>query len=405
MSLTPGVDVPVNVRTKEENQERAFIAASRRKDRSLDARIESANRASLLHKHRTGRALNITRDIVESEAMYEEIDSNYQVKLQRMMQAQTLQLEQDIERKLFVAVRNNPQALHQRRATSLTPQGPLQGGRKMSLDLSQLRGSHSEPITSPIARRQSANVMLSPDANLSPSYPLSPTQVQAHAQVPSYVASPAWVRPPQQNLMQNWEGCCPENPMSLGGLPMYSRQFRDRLASAPTIPVKAQSSKPVHASRGMSKHSRVQSEPGPIVLPTMNSLSSPSPLYMTSGPDSGSSSLDASSSELYPSPACLSPHTPTSQASDPNSALNSDSTNARTESEKWSADLLAWDMGVGLEMFPHEPADQDYLDFSQYASTLDHPGQFHVSSDVKCNPQARAMQFGSSGDMNNPSAW
>lgn len=26
---------------------------------------------------------------------------------------------------------------------------------------------------------------------------------------------------------------------------------------------------------------------------------------------------------------------------------------------------------MGFETFPHEPADQDYLDFSQFASTLD----------------------------------
>ncbi|GAB1210596.1 hypothetical protein APSETT445_009391, partial [Aspergillus pseudonomiae] len=68
-------EISPNPRTREENQERdptnetrAFIAASRRKDRSLDARLESANRASQLHKQRTGKALLITREIVEKEA-------------------------------------------------------------------------------------------------------------------------------------------------------------------------------------------------------------------------------------------------------------------------------------------------------------------------------------------------
>ncbi|KAJ5245006.1 hypothetical protein N7489_005102 [Penicillium chrysogenum] len=57
-------------RSPEENQERAFIAASRRKDRSLDARVKSANRASSLHKRRTGKAFHITKEIVEEEGMY-----------------------------------------------------------------------------------------------------------------------------------------------------------------------------------------------------------------------------------------------------------------------------------------------------------------------------------------------
>lgn len=61
-------------RTHEENQERAYIAASRRSDRSLEARIESARRASEIHKKRTGRSLRITEQDVVNEEMYEEDD-------------------------------------------------------------------------------------------------------------------------------------------------------------------------------------------------------------------------------------------------------------------------------------------------------------------------------------------
>jgi len=61
-------------RTHEENQERAYIAASRRSDRSLEARIESARRASEIHKKRTGRALRVTEQDVINEEMYEEED-------------------------------------------------------------------------------------------------------------------------------------------------------------------------------------------------------------------------------------------------------------------------------------------------------------------------------------------
>ncbi|WEW55401.1 hypothetical protein PRK78_000832 [Emydomyces testavorans] len=64
-------------RTHAENQERAFIAASRRGDRTLDARFESAQRASRIHKVRTGRALRITLDAVKNEEMYEEEDDDH----------------------------------------------------------------------------------------------------------------------------------------------------------------------------------------------------------------------------------------------------------------------------------------------------------------------------------------
>ncbi|KAF8424094.1 hypothetical protein EV426DRAFT_102519 [Tirmania nivea] len=63
-------------RTHEENQERAYIAASRRSDRSLEARVESARRASEIHKKRTGKAFRITEQDVMNEEMYEEEDDD-----------------------------------------------------------------------------------------------------------------------------------------------------------------------------------------------------------------------------------------------------------------------------------------------------------------------------------------
>lgn len=50
----------------------AYIAASRRSDRSLEARLESARRASEIHKRRTGRSLRITEQDVLNEELYEE---------------------------------------------------------------------------------------------------------------------------------------------------------------------------------------------------------------------------------------------------------------------------------------------------------------------------------------------
>ncbi|KAF2433660.1 hypothetical protein EJ08DRAFT_657799 [Tothia fuscella] len=71
-------------RTHEENQERAYIAASRRSDRSLEARIESARRASDIHKKRTGRALRVTEQDVVNEEMYEEEEADLPVQYRRL---------------------------------------------------------------------------------------------------------------------------------------------------------------------------------------------------------------------------------------------------------------------------------------------------------------------------------
>ncbi|KAK3321624.1 hypothetical protein B0H66DRAFT_176642 [Apodospora peruviana] len=59
-------------RTHLENQERAYIAASRRGDRSIEARVASARQASDIHKRRTGKGFRITEQIVQQEEMYEE---------------------------------------------------------------------------------------------------------------------------------------------------------------------------------------------------------------------------------------------------------------------------------------------------------------------------------------------
>ncbi|OQN95103.1 hypothetical protein B0A48_18887, partial [Cryoendolithus antarcticus] len=71
-------------RTHEENQERAYIAASRRSDRSLEARIESARRASEIHKRRTSRSLRVTEADVINEEMYEEEDDDLPMQYRRL---------------------------------------------------------------------------------------------------------------------------------------------------------------------------------------------------------------------------------------------------------------------------------------------------------------------------------
>ncbi|KAI9731418.1 MAG: hypothetical protein M1818_007808 [Claussenomyces sp. TS43310] len=80
----PPVKAVKTERTHEENQERAYIAASRRSDRSLEARVESARRASEIHKRRTGRSLRVTEQDVINEEMYEEEDDDLPVQYRRL---------------------------------------------------------------------------------------------------------------------------------------------------------------------------------------------------------------------------------------------------------------------------------------------------------------------------------
>lgn len=56
------------------DRERAYVAASKRKDRSLHQRLKSAVDASKVHYERTGRCFNITREIVQEGGCFDELD-------------------------------------------------------------------------------------------------------------------------------------------------------------------------------------------------------------------------------------------------------------------------------------------------------------------------------------------
>ncbi|PYH28210.1 uncharacterized protein BO87DRAFT_420526 [Aspergillus neoniger CBS 115656] len=224
---SPAIDVDVcpHARTKEENQERAFIAASRRKDRSLDARVESADRASRLHKQRTGKALLISRDIVEQEAMYEEVDGRYQEKLQ-------IEFYHNL---ITTFAEDRPSALHQRRASRsrLNPPVSLNGIRKISLDLSGLRdsvseGMRTELVTNPLGPHQST-------------YGAPPPTYSGNVKSPSYRSV---VLAPSGQLSSHftqavgglrWPAQVPAATMGEMNT-MLVRQFWDRMSSAPVIP-------------------------------------------------------------------------------------------------------------------------------------------------------------------------
>ncbi|EAW08064.1 uncharacterized protein ACLA_027890 [Aspergillus clavatus NRRL 1] len=373
--VSPDLDLDVAPipRSREENQERAFIAASRRKDRSLDARLESANRASMLHKKRTGKALLITKEIVEREAMYEEVDERYQEKRIRMLQAQNMQIEEQLNRQLLAALAVRSNGIQQRRAANTNIRGPMDGVRKMSLDLSSLRSSFSEgtstgAMTSPMVMDQTYMLSPSYDGSSQSSYLASdgsypevvPASSSAH--VPSYVAqhTPTWPNPAvgAQRVRPSWAGFNPQQyPEQLqrhsqfwGGAPV--QQFRDRLASAPEIsmhglPAAVPSSTPatnptLAATPGStSHHIRVRSE------------SSQQPLSLAGFSLSGSSSPKMFSTEslstpdLCPTPST--PHSPTSTGQEGN-ALDLESLNKEPE-----------------VAFSQDELDPDYDEFSRFA--------------------------------------
>jgi len=62
----------------------AYIAASRRSDRSLEARVESARKASEIHKRRTGRSLRVAEQDVANEEVYEEEEDDPRIQYRQL---------------------------------------------------------------------------------------------------------------------------------------------------------------------------------------------------------------------------------------------------------------------------------------------------------------------------------
>ena len=388
---------------------RAFIAASRRKDRSLDARLESANRASMLHKKRTGKAFHITKEIVEKEAMYEEVDERYQEKRIRMLQAQNMQIEEQFHRHLlaaFAARANSSSASSiASRRSSMAPRASIDGGnsRKMSLDLSNLRtpfsqGMDSGSMTSP-ATTGTEGYLMSPTATFdsgaqssfmpcmdgsddsSSAYSGMMTSASA-AQIPAYVTqrqtpaptwpaqmTPSWAMqqqiptpsqtPTDASAVHMWQ----QQMMQQAQMPtdaaaaIQMRQFRDRLASAPELPVQHIAPQPAPAASisGPSGggHSRGKSQPSNNVH-RLNLLTQGTHLAQMVPSGTSSPKVEAFSAETQSTPDfCPTPNTPLSPT-----AVGTAQADPSFKTE-----------GDGV-MVSHEELDPDFNEFSQFALGL-----------------------------------
>ncbi|KAJ5514367.1 hypothetical protein N7463_003919 [Penicillium fimorum] len=398
-------DITPIPRSREENQERAFIAASRRKDRSLDARLESANRASMLHKKRTGKAFHITKEIVDKEAMYEEVDERYQEKRILMLQHQNNEIEKQFTNHLLAAfaarTQFNASSIHSRRASHMTPRPSVnRGPRKMSLDLSNIRSSFSQgqgSMESPMPTGNS--YVLSPtasydqstqpymgcmDGSETPYSNMFSASGDSSGQVSSFMNQqvstpawnsqvPAWAPMQQQNstpeqthtdthAVQMWQQQMMQQAQ-MNDTAVQMHQFRDRLASAPELPMQQHPAPPL-PSASMSGptghgpthgHSRGQSQPSnnfhDLHLLTQSTHLSHSQLAPSS---IGSPKIEALSAGTHSTPDfCPTPNTPLSPTATAHATI-----------------LPAGKIGGDGIMVSHEGMDPDFSDFSQFASHL-----------------------------------
>ncbi|KAJ5544054.1 hypothetical protein N7494_005333 [Penicillium frequentans] len=378
-------------RSREENQERAFIAASRRKDRSLDARLESANSASMLHKKRTGKGFHITKEIVEREAMYEEVDERYAEKRIRMLQAQNLQIEQQFHCHLIAAFGNRPppgSSIANRRASTDTPRPSADGGpRKTSLDLTNIRSSFSQDsssMESPLATgdgyilsptnilRQQRQLLHGLHARLRGAilngHPLNRPQLSPDPRV----REPASHHPSMEH--KNTElGHATANPHP--GPNPHRRSVnvaaKDRLTSAPELPLhqapqiapsgSISGPTPTPSGHGPTLgHSRGQSQPSNNFC-NLHLLTQSTHLDM---PASSASSprIEALSAETHSTPDfCPTPHSPMS----PTAVATQMGMPAPVKTDGGNGN------GNGdVNMVSNEGMDADYSDFSQFALHL-----------------------------------
>lgn len=361
----------------------------------------------MLHKKRTGKAFHITKEIVEKEAMYEEVDERYQEKRIRMLQAQNMQIEEQFHRHLlaaFAARANSSSAassIASRRA-SLTPRASEGGSsRKMSLDLSNLRspfpqGMDSNSMTSPATTGE--GYLVSPtttfDSNAqsymgcmdgSNSFPSQMvTTASSSAQIPAYAVqaqTPAhswnqmcWAPMQQQvptpsqtptdaQAVRMWQ----QQMMQQAQMPtdaaaaIQMRQFRERLASAPELPVQhlAPPIAPAASISGPSSshgHSRGHSQPSNN-FHNLHLLTQGTHLAQVAPSNTSSPKIESYSAETQSTPEfCPTPNTPLSPT-----ALGTGPGGAVVKLEGEGGD------GV---MVSHEELDPDYNEFSQFALGL-----------------------------------
>ena len=177
-------------RTHEENQERAYIAASRRSDRSLEARVESARRASEIHKRRTGRSLRVTEQDVVNEEMYEEEDDDLPSQYRRLT-AHLHTNSPDFNERLQSYLTNH---VAMRIALREAISGNFSNHYPNAPQFAHNSSMFPSPINTQMFGQQSQQPMQSPSA-------ISPSTPHPYRQTPYPMPGHASYRPNQQRAM------------------------------------------------------------------------------------------------------------------------------------------------------------------------------------------------------------
>lgn len=204
-------------RTHEENQERAYIAASRRSDRSLEARVESARRASEIHKRRTGRSLRVTEQDVVNEEMYEEEDDDLPSQYRRL----TAHLQT-----------SNP-VFNSRLSAYLTNNVAMRRALEQSIHDSYAQQYGNNPSQQYNLQPMFPSPMLGSPGQPQMMYPQSPT---------SYRHAPYPPRPHQQSFQpsQHQRSASIATPQEMAGTTLnspVSQPDNSRRMSMPVVPV------------------------------------------------------------------------------------------------------------------------------------------------------------------------
>lgn len=355
--------------------------------------------------------------------MYEEVDERYQEKRIRMLQAQNMQIEEQFHRHLLAAftARANSNAgsaassIASRRS-SMAPHASIDGAassRKMSLDLSNLRSPFPQSMdqtsmSSPMTTSAGEGYMLSPsttyDSTASSSYITcmdgsesysgmmpSATTATSSGQIPAYVGepspptwtgqmtTPAWAAmqqhvptpnqtPTDSQAVQMWQRHMSQQAQMPhdATAAIQMRQFRERLASAPELPVQhaAPPSAPAASISGPSTghahghghgHSRGQSQPSNS-FHNLQLLTQGTRLSQMAPSSSNSPRIESLSAGTQSTPDfCPTPSTPLSPTA--------------VGTTRAAPAAKAEGSGDGV-MVSHEELDPDFNEFSQFALGL-----------------------------------
>jgi hypothetical protein len=155
----------------------------------------------MLHKKRTGKALHITKEIVEREAMYEEVDERYQEKRMKLLKAHTTELEAQFHRHLMAAMAYGPNANSNRASLGRVSQGG--GIQKMRIDVAAAQSYYPERSQQQQSLSPTTPSSIKPDPT-SPTFGGSyPSPAESYVQTPgSYYMPPTQQCPPYLSQQQ-----------------------------------------------------------------------------------------------------------------------------------------------------------------------------------------------------------